>query len=54
MRHVSVVGGGGITGLLTAWALSRRGVRVTVFEQGPISKLSSPDPANDQQQRFFG
>ncbi|APT60192.1 FAD-dependent oxidoreductase (plasmid) [Roseomonas gilardii] len=35
MRYVSVVGGG-IAGLLTAWALSRRGVRVTVFEQGPL------------------
>jgi sarcosine oxidase/sarcosine oxidase subunit beta len=35
MKHVSIVGGG-IAGLLTAWALSRRGVKVTVFEQGPL------------------
>ncbi len=35
MRHVLVVGGG-IAGLLTAWALARRGVGVTLFEQGPL------------------
>ncbi len=35
MKHVLIVGGG-IAGLLTAWALGRRGVRVTLFEQGPL------------------
>lgn len=34
-KHVLVVGGG-IAGLLTAWALARRGVAVTLFEQGPL------------------
>lgn len=35
MKHVLIVGGG-IAGLLTAWALARRGVAVTLFEQGPL------------------
>lgn len=35
MKHVLIVGGG-IAGLLTAWALGRRGVGVTLFEQGPL------------------
>jgi sarcosine oxidase/sarcosine oxidase subunit beta len=35
MKHVLIVGGG-IAGLLTAWALSRRGIGVTLFEQGPL------------------
>ncbi len=35
MKQVLIVGGG-IAGLLTAWALSRRGVVVTLFEQGPL------------------
>ena len=34
-KHVLIVGGG-IAGLLTAWALARRGAGVTVFEQGPL------------------
>lgn len=44
MKRV-LVGGGGIAGLLTAWALSRRGIAVTVFEQGPLPnpKCSSFD-----------
>ncbi|MEO0392966.1 MAG: FAD-dependent oxidoreductase [Pseudomonadota bacterium] len=33
--HIAVVGAG-IMGLSTAWALHREGVRVSVFEQGPI------------------
>ena len=35
MKHVLIVGGG-IAGLLTAWALGRRGVGVTLFEQGAL------------------
>lgn len=35
MKHVLIVGGG-IAGLLTAWALARRGAAVTLFEQGPL------------------
>ena len=35
MTKVNVVGGG-IAGLSTAWALARRGVDVTLFEQGPL------------------
>lgn len=34
-KQVLIVGGG-IGGLLTAWALARRGIGVTVFEQGPL------------------
>ncbi len=35
MTKVLIVGGG-IAGLSTAWALSRRGVEVELFEQGPL------------------
>lgn len=33
--HVAIVGGG-IMGLSTAWAATRRGLRVTLVEQGPL------------------
>ena len=33
--HVIIVGAG-VTGLSTAWALIKRGVEVTLIEQGPI------------------
>jgi glycine/D-amino acid oxidase-like deaminating enzyme len=32
----ALIVGGGIAGLSTAWALARRGVRVELFEQGPL------------------
>jgi sarcosine oxidase/sarcosine oxidase subunit beta len=35
MKHVLIVGGG-VAGLMTAWCLGRRGVGVTLFEQGPL------------------
>lgn len=35
MQHVAIIGGG-IGGLSLAWALHKRGVRVSLYEQGPI------------------
>jgi sarcosine oxidase/sarcosine oxidase subunit beta len=32
----ALIVGGGIAGLSTAWALARRGIKVEVFEQGPL------------------
>jgi sarcosine oxidase/sarcosine oxidase subunit beta len=36
MIEKAIVVGGGIAGLSAAWALSRRGIAVEVFEQGPL------------------
>lgn len=35
MQHVAIIGGG-IGGLSLAWAVHKRGVRVSLYEQGPI------------------
>ncbi|MFD1696416.1 NAD(P)/FAD-dependent oxidoreductase [Roseibium aestuarii] len=47
--HVIVVGAG-ISGLSTAWALTRRGVDVTLLEQGPIP---NPLSASGDQHRII-
>jgi sarcosine oxidase/sarcosine oxidase subunit beta len=45
MKNRVLIVGGGIAGLSTAWALSRRGFAVDLFEQGPLPnpKASSYD-----------
>ena len=45
MKQRCLIVGGGIAGLSTAWALSRRGHAVHLFEQGPLPnpKASSYD-----------
>jgi len=45
MKNRALIVGGGIAGLSTAWALSRRGYAVHLFEQGPLPnpKASSYD-----------
>ena len=47
--RVGIVGGG-ITGLATAWALTRRGADVTLFEQGPVP---NPLSASGDQHRLI-
>jgi len=49
---IAVVGAG-ITGLATAWALARRGRRVTVYDQGPIPNPKSASADEHRLIRFF-
>lgn len=39
-RHVAVIGGG-INGVMTAWALARQGARVELFERGALMDATS-------------
>ncbi|MEO1116109.1 MAG: FAD-dependent oxidoreductase, partial [Pseudomonadota bacterium] len=45
-----VVVGAGISGLSTAWALTKRGINVTLLEQGPIP---NPLSASGDQHRII-